>query len=345
MSAAWSIEKDRPDAIKPFVMNSTLIRTAGLGTFSWHHISPNISGTASGTSGPRRVWGPNTPERTLAKPSRGQRKADLLPPGPRDTNTNSRPSGDHPRQKRSSDAILPNASGADCHPRYSLRSKTLRFEQNVWTAQQCRTSSVAPSPQPRCGCDCPVLAVAPTPRQAPAEQLPGRRPAKGSLLEETPWLSTEEQNVWRSFYRAASLTTDALDSRLRASHGIALSDYEILVHLSEAHGRRLRMTDLAGQALLSRSRLTFRVDRLVEMGFVKREAVPDDRRGSFAVITDAGFAALEAAAPDHVRDVREVVMDHIGRERLAAVGDSTHAMLEYLGDWFATPDDQGSAAS
>lgn|GEM_PF-6790302 len=81
MSAAWSIEKDRRDAIKPFVMNSTLIRTAGLGTFSWHHFSPNISGTPSGTSGPRRVWGPNTPERTLAKPSRGQRKADPLAPG------------------------------------------------------------------------------------------------------------------------------------------------------------------------------------------------------------------------------------------------------------------------
>lgn len=164
-------------------------------------------------------------------------------------------------------------------------------------------------------------------------------------MDETPWLSQDEQAAWRSFYRAAALTTDALDSRLRASHGISLSDYEILVHLSEAPGRRLRMTDLALRALLSRSRLTFRVDRLVEMGFVRREAVPDDRRGSFAVLTDAGFVALEAAAPDHVRDVREVVIDHMGPERLAAVGDATYSMLEHLGDWLTLSPESNATES
>lgn len=106
-----------------------------------------------------------------------------------------------------------------------------------------------------------------------------------------------------------SLLRERLDRELESSHGISLGDYDVLVHLSEAPDRCLRMSELADRLLLSRSGLTRRLDGLVREGWVLRKACADDRRGSLAELTDAGFEVLRAAAATHVGGVRRYLVD------------------------------------
>ena len=138
-------------------------------------------------------------------------------------------------------------------------------------------------------------------------------------MAEPRWLSDEEQRAWRAVLRGSLLLLDRLDSELQGLKGITLADYEVLVHLSAAPDRRLRMGDLASQALLSKSRLSKRVDRLEQRGLVCREECADDRRGTFAVLSDAGMAVLVEAAPTHVAGVRRYLIDRIAEEDLPAV--------------------------
>ena len=118
-------------------------------------------------------------------------------------------------------------------------------------------------------------------------------------LDSIPWLTDEEQEVWRNLLKSWIVVMEALDRDMGA-FGLTLADYEVLVHLSEADDRQLRMAELADHALMSRSRLTYRVDRLVRKGLVDRRPCETDRRGAFAVITDAGIELLKRAAPIHV---------------------------------------------
>ena len=128
-------------------------------------------------------------------------------------------------------------------------------------------------------------------------------------VSDTQWLDADEQRAWRTLLRFSVLLLDRLDTDLRAAHGIGLADYEILVQLSEAPGRARRMSELANLALVSRSRLTHRVDRLADAGLVTREPCPTDRRGMFAVLSDAGMRLLEEAAPTHVAGVRRYAIE------------------------------------
>ena len=106
--------------------------------------------------------------------------------------------------------------------------------------------------------------------------------------------------------------------------------YEILVALSEAPGRTLRMNQLADLCQSSRSRLSHAVSRLEEAGWVRREACPTDKRGALAVLTDKGFAALEAAAPGHVEGVRRHVFDVLTPEQVAELGRISAAIRDGL---------------
>lgn len=123
------------------------------------------------------------------------------------------------------------------------------------------------------------------------------------------WLDPAEQSAWRRLLTVESLLRERLDRELESSHGISLGDYDVLVHLSEAPDRCLRMSELADRLLLSRSGLTRRLDGLVRDGWVVRKACADDRRGSLAELTDAGFEMLRAAASTHVRGVRRYLVD------------------------------------
>jgi DNA-binding MarR family transcriptional regulator len=146
----------------------------------------------------------------------------------------------------------------------------------------------------------------------------------------TRWLDDEEQQTWRAFLSATQLLFDQLDRELQRDAKIPHAYYEILVRLSESEGRTLRMSQLADSTLSSRSRLSHAVSRLEEAGWVERRSCPTDRRGQLAVLTDKGFAALEAAAPGHVEGVRSHVFDPLSAEQRAALRDISETLLKPL---------------
>lgn len=144
------------------------------------------------------------------------------------------------------------------------------------------------------------------------------------------WLDPDQQRRWRAWITASTLLTERLSRELQASHGLSMADYEILVRLSEAEGRRLRMSALATSTLASRSRLTHQIDRLVKVGLVRREACPQDRRGQHAVMTDFGWDKLVSAAPDHVKSVRQHMVDVLSPTEFAELGDASARLVEAL---------------
>ncbi|MBC7640635.1 MAG: MarR family transcriptional regulator [Rhodoferax sp.] len=137
----------------------------------------------------------------------------------------------------------------------------------------------------------------------------------------TRWLDPQEQQAWRSYVRAVRLVDEVLRRGLE-EHELSHPEYEILVRLSEAPGRALRMSELADEVVNSRSRLTHTVNRLERAGWVARRPCPQDGRGVECLLTDAGFTTLEAAAHTHVRGVREVLIDPLTRAEFLALGES-----------------------
>jgi len=148
----------------------------------------------------------------------------------------------------------------------------------------------------------------------------------------TRWLSAQEQEHWRAWLAASKLLNDRLSRDLQEQHDLTLADYEILVTLSESPERRLRMSELADATLASRSRLTHQVDRMERRGLVERELCADDKRGSFAVLTDHGWDVLVAAAPDHVESVQEHLLDPLTAKEFAALGAACAKVAASLGD-------------
>jgi len=129
-------------------------------------------------------------------------------------------------------------------------------------------------------------------------------------------------HAWRSLLRAHSRLIGRLDAELQASQGMSVTDYGVLVQLSEQEDGRMRMSELADVLLLSPSGLTRRLDGLVATGLVERHRCPTDRRGAYAVLTPAGQARLKQAAPDHVDQVRRHFVDRLSRQQLEALADA-----------------------
>ena len=147
---------------------------------------------------------------------------------------------------------------------------------------------------------------------------------------ETPrWLNPAEMKAWRRYIIASRRLLDALDSDL-ADHDLSMPDYEILAQLSDAPNRRMRMSELADVAMLSRSRLSHRMKVMEKAGWVKREACPADKRGYFAVMTAIGWKAIVEAAPDHVASVRHRFIDNLSKTdqiSLAAIFEKVEKAL------------------
>lgn len=123
---------------------------------------------------------------------------------------------------------------------------------------------------------------------------------------------------------------DALDRQLQQDAGMPHGYFEILVRLSEAPDRTLRMSELADATRSSRSRLSHAVSRLEERGWVERQDCETDRRGQLARLTDRGVAALAEAAPGHVEAVRELVIDRLSRDQITQLGDITEVIVAGL---------------
>ncbi|MCG5467987.1 MarR family transcriptional regulator [Micromonospora sp. LAH09] len=146
----------------------------------------------------------------------------------------------------------------------------------------------------------------------------------------TRWLDSDEQRTWRAYLTASRVLMDTLDRELQRDAGMPHAYYEILVQLSEAPGRQLRMSELAQAAGSSRSRLSHAVARLEAAGWVRREECPTDRRGQIALLTDEGFATLAAAAPGHVEGVRRHLFDALSPAQVDQLRRISETLAEHL---------------
>jgi DNA-binding MarR family transcriptional regulator len=152
------------------------------------------------------------------------------------------------------------------------------------------------------------------------------------VVSDTRWLDDDEQHIWRSFLTANRLFFDGIERQLQQDSGLPHAYFEILVRLSEAPDRTLRMSHLASTSLSSRSRISHAVARLEESGWVRRRPCPDDKRGALAELTDEGLARLEAAAPAHVEAVRRGLFDALSPEQIAALRDISDTLVAHLSD-------------
>jgi DNA-binding MarR family transcriptional regulator len=139
-------------------------------------------------------------------------------------------------------------------------------------------------------------------------------------MSEPRWLSESEQWAWRTYQSATKLVNERLDRQLQHDSGMPTTYYEILVALSEAPERELRMSELAEFTKSSRSRLSHAIARLEENGWVARRSCPTDKRGAFAALTDDGMTAVEQAAPGHVAEVRAVLFDGLTEDQVRQLG-------------------------
>ena len=149
--------------------------------------------------------------------------------------------------------------------------------------------------------------------------------------DETRWLEDEEQEAWLAYVAATSLLEGALDRQLQRDAEMPHAYYQILAMLSEVPQRTLRMSELAAITQSSQSRLSHAVARLERKGWVRRKPCPDDRRSTFAQLTEEGFEALADAAPGHVHTVRRHLFDRLSPEQVGQLSEICRAVLGGLG--------------
>jgi DNA-binding MarR family transcriptional regulator len=149
--------------------------------------------------------------------------------------------------------------------------------------------------------------------------------------ESTRWLSDREQCLWRNWLRAGHSIDAGLAREMQQDNGISMADYEVLVNLSEAPERKMRVAALADRLQWDRSRLSHQITRMRNRGLLDRESCSSDGRGAFIVLTDDGFDLIRGAAPGHVGAVRALMFDRLSREQqdqLAAILGTINAQFE-----------------
>lgn len=144
------------------------------------------------------------------------------------------------------------------------------------------------------------------------------------------WLTAEEQSVWRAYLHATTLLEDHLDRQLQRDAGMPHIYYGLLVQLSQAPRHQMRMTELAKNAKITRSRLSHAVARLEKSGWVRREDCPSDKRGQNAVLTEEGYEMLRHSAPGHVSAVRQAMFDRLTPEQVRTLGEIMQVMAAGL---------------
>ena len=143
------------------------------------------------------------------------------------------------------------------------------------------------------------------------------------------WLSPPEQRAWRAYLRMQSGLAAALNRQLQSACGLSLSDFDVLVRLSEADHGRLRPFQLEHDLQWQQSRLSHQLTRMQRRGLITRKECHEDRRGSYVTLTDAGRVAITLAAPAHVDAVRQLVFNRLTPDEVAQLERfSTHVLTE-----------------
>lgn len=145
-----------------------------------------------------------------------------------------------------------------------------------------------------------------------------------------PWLDPREQRAWRALMTMQDGLSEFLERQLRTRCGLSHADYQVLAHLSEAPEGRLRSFELGHRLRWEKSRLSQHLGRMRNRGLVVRERCLTDQRGAVIAITPRGSDLIQAAAPQHVADVRDVLIDHLTADELDmldTIGSKVHDRL------------------
>jgi len=150
------------------------------------------------------------------------------------------------------------------------------------------------------------------------------------MSNESPWLSERQQRVWREWLAMNTLLPTALHKQLQEDSGLSLPDFDVLVQLTDTPDGKVRILPLANALGWERSRLSHHIKRMEGRGLVEREECPDDGRGAFVVLTPTGRTAIERAAPEHARTVRELVFDAMTDDELDMLAQFTNKVMNRL---------------
>ncbi|HEY3811155.1 MAG TPA: MarR family winged helix-turn-helix transcriptional regulator [Acidimicrobiales bacterium] len=149
-------------------------------------------------------------------------------------------------------------------------------------------------------------------------------------VDATRWLTPEEDRAWRGWLAMSERLRAQIARDLLVDSRLSDPDYMVLVHLSEAEGHRVRMTDLAARLNWSKSRLSHQLARMQARGLVEREECQSDGRGAFAVLGACGLAEIELAAPNHLASVRRHLIDLLTADELTQLAALCERVVEHL---------------
>lgn len=152
-------------------------------------------------------------------------------------------------------------------------------------------------------------------------------PAAGG---EARWLDDTQQRAWRGFMAMHAHLAARMHQDLQRTSGLSLSDYDVLVHLTDVPGGRRRSFDLCRSLDWEKSRLSKQVARMAARGLVAKEPCEEDRRGAWVVLTPAGWRAIRDAAPAHVELVRRLVFDVLSPRQVADMATIVEAVVEHV---------------
>ena len=147
----------------------------------------------------------------------------------------------------------------------------------------------------------------------------------------------DELHTWREFVETTEVLRGALTARLQKDTGLSPGDYAVLLALSEATGTRLRSSDLASIIGWERSRLSHHLARMERRQLIRREECITDNRGAEVVLSQAGAEAFHAATVPHLTAIRELFVDALTPEQLAAAGEIAAALQTHLPKPSTTP--------
>jgi len=150
------------------------------------------------------------------------------------------------------------------------------------------------------------------------------------MTSDVRWLDTGEQRAWRGFLDVHARLAATLHRELQATSGLSLTDYDVLVHLTDVPDGRLRSFELGEGLQWEKSRVSKQVARMAARGLVAKEDCPEDRRGAYVTLTTKGRRAIEEAAPAHVELVRRLVFDKLSATQVRALSTISHTVLRQL---------------
>lgn len=150
------------------------------------------------------------------------------------------------------------------------------------------------------------------------------------MADDSPWLSADAQLLWRRWLQLNAELPVVLHRELQADAGLSLSDFEVLVNLTDTPDGRVRVTDLARQMNWERSRVSHHVTRMQRRGLVERSECRDDGRGAWVVLTKQGRSAIARAAPGHAATVRRLIFDNLTPDEVAVMNGVIDKVLSRL---------------